>query len=89
MNTNSRGEMGEEDLATEDRIYIGDVAAELNRVPHTVRMWEHRPGFLPKGLLPKRDERGWRYWTPEQVDGLKKWLIDADVRPGKAFGKRP
>lgn len=76
-------------MATETRLYIGDVSAELGRVPHTIRMWERRPGFLPAALKPKRDDRGWRYWTPEQVDAIKKWLVDEDIRPGKAFGKRP
>jgi hypothetical protein len=74
--------------ATEERLYIGDVAAQLDRVPHTIRMWEQRTNFLPKRLIPHRDERGWRYWTPDQVDGIKKWLIDEDIRPGRAFGPR-
>ena len=63
---------------------ISDVADELKRAPHTVRLWEKRPDF-PPDLIPARDERGWRWYTAEQVEGLKQWLIDADIRPGKAL----
>ena len=66
---------------------IGEVARAINRVPHTIRVWEYH-GRLPKHLLPSRDERGRRRWTQTQIDGLKQWIIDEDMRPGKAFRKK-
>lgn len=69
------------------RLQIIDVAHALDRVPHTLRVWE-REGRLPEHLMPHRDERGWRYWTEDQVDGMKQWLIDEDIRPGSFFRKK-
>lgn len=66
------------------RLQIIDVAHSLGRVPHTVRVWE-REGRLPEHLRPERDERGWRYWTEEQVEGIRQWLIDENIRPGSFF----
>lgn len=63
---------------------IGEVAQRLDRVPHTLRVWEYS-GRLPANLMPQRDERGWRWWTEEQVEGIKQWLIDEDIRPGKGL----
>ncbi len=66
------------------RLYIGEVAEELDRVPHTIRIWIYQ-NRLPENLLPYRDDRNWRYWTPEQVDGLKSWILEKDMRPGKGL----
>jgi len=67
------------------RLYsIGEVADELNRVSHTIRIWLYR-GIVPKHLIPQRDERNWRWWTREQVEGLKEWVITSDLRPGKGL----
>lgn len=69
----------------QDKLYsIGEVAEELNRVPHTLRIWEYH-NRLPENLLPSRDERGWRWWTHEQVEALKEWVITEDMRPGKSL----
>ena len=65
-------------------MYIGEVAEELNRVTHSIRIWQYK-GIIPKNLLPFRDERGWRYWTREQVEGLKPWMVESDLRPGKGL----
>lgn len=68
-----------------ERLYsIGEVAEELNRVPHTLRIWEYH-NRLPKELLPSRDERGWRWWSEAQLQALKQWVIDEDMRPGKGL----
>jgi len=68
-----------------ERLYtIGEVADELDRVPHTIRIWIYQKR-LPDELLPQRDERNWRYWTDEQLDGLKKWVVEQDMRPGKGL----
>lgn len=68
-----------------ERLYsIGEVADALDRVPHTLRIWEYH-GKLPDNLLPRRDERGWRWWTEEQIEALKAWVISEDMRPGKGL----
>lgn len=68
-----------------ERMYsIGEVAEELNRVTHTIRIWEYHKR-LPQHLLPSRDERGWRWWTKDQVEALKAWVIEEDLRPGKGL----
>jgi len=63
---------------------IGEVSKEVGRVSHTIRQWE-RDGRLPRNLLPDRDENGWRIWTREQVEALKLWIIEEDLRPGKSL----
>lgn len=67
-----------------ERIYIREAALELNRQMGTLRKWEQL-GLLPDDLLPQRGERGWRYWTREQLDGLKAWIKETDRRPGKGL----
>ena len=68
-----------------ERLYsIGEVAEELDRVSHTIRIWEYH-GRLPKHLLPSRDDRGWRQWTKLQVEQLKQWVIDENLTPGKGL----
>lgn len=71
-------------------LLIGEVADRLDRVSHTVRQWE-RDKRLPLELIPARDENGWRIWTEEQVNGLKNWIIEEDIRPGKGLetSKKP
>lgn len=57
----------------------------LDREPGTIRGWEASKK-LPKSLLPKRDDRNHRYWTPAQVHGsrgLLRWMERNDMRPGK------
>lgn len=66
------------------KVYIGDAAVLLNRRRATIRGWE-REQMLPQELRSYRDTRGWRYWTPDQIIGIKRWIIEADMRPGKAF----
>lgn len=70
----------------EERIYIKDAAILLNRRMDTLRRWELR-GELPKALIPHREPTGrkWRYWTPEQIEGIKTWMEETDRRPGKGL----
>lgn len=68
----------------QDRHYIGEVSERLNRKPHTIRVWIYQ-NKLPEHLLPYRDEKNWRYWTSDQIEGLKNWIISEDVRPGKGL----
>jgi DNA-binding transcriptional MerR regulator len=67
---------------------ISEVAERVNRVEHTVRLWDLYKK-LPEELRPTRNARGWRVWTEEQVEGIKRWLIEADIRPGKSIYERP
>lgn len=64
-----------------DRVYLGELARELDRREGTIRGWE-ADGILPKKLLPKRDERGWRYWTKTQVKQIREWMVRAKRIPG-------
>jgi hypothetical protein len=51
----------------------------------TLRKWDRH--FLPKKLKSHREESGrkWRYWTPEQIAGIFKWIEETDRRPGKGL----
>lgn len=80
--------MTEEDvprpIEADDRIYIRDAAELLNRRMGTLRKWENQ-NILPPHLKSHRGHRGWRYWTAEQVEGIREWLRDTDRRPGKGL----
>lgn len=65
-------------------IGIREVAAELNRTPATLRHWE-REKLLPESLRPQRNARGWRCWSPEQVQGIKDWIAETERHPGKGI----
>jgi hypothetical protein len=71
-------------MTDERKIYIREATELLDRQAGTLRSWEY-DGVLPKELLPLRDERGWRYWTQSQIDGILRWIKDTDRRPGKAL----
>jgi len=73
-----------QDNSGADRIYIREAAKKLNRRMSTLRKWEQL-NILPEHLIPHRGVRDWRYWTPEQIDGIKKWLKETDRRPGKGL----
>ena len=64
------------------QVGITQAAKFLDREPGTLRKWE-RDKVLPDDLLPKRDDQNRRYWSQEQLDTIKQWLIDTDRRPGK------
>lgn len=67
-----------------ERIYIREAAELLNRRMATMRKWEQL-GVLPAHLRPHRGHRGWRYWTPSQIQGIREWLRETDRRPGKGL----
>ena len=69
---------------TAERIYIREAAELLNRRMATMRKWEQL-GVLPEHLRPHRGHRGWRYWTADQISGIREWLRDTDRRPGKGL----
>src|SRR3954454_7171242 len=66
------------------RVYIREAAEILDRRIAAVRKWEQL-GVWPKRLIPHRGPRNWRYWTPEQIEGLQKWIRTTERRPGKGL----
>ena len=72
------------DEQSAERIYIREAAELLHRRMATLRKWEQL-GILPTHLLPHRGHRGWRYWTPEQIEGIRQWLRDTDRSAGKGL----
>jgi len=70
-----------------DEYQIGEVAKEIGRSIHTIRVWGY-DNRLPEHLRPTRNARGWRIWNWGQIQGIKQWMIDADMTPGKAFRRK-
>lgn len=66
------------------RVFIREAGELLDRRPATIRMWE-REHLLPKKLRPQRSDRGWRYWTYEQIEQIGNWMREKDMRPGKGL----
>jgi hypothetical protein len=69
-----------------EKVYIAALARTLNRREDTCRGW-CRTKKLPSDLMPQRDTTstgglGWRYWTPEQVRGIKRWMVERNMTPG-------
>lgn len=60
------------------------VARAIDRVPHTIRIWEYK-NELPEHLRSSRNSRGHRVWTDEQVEGIKRWMAETDRRPARAL----
>jgi|GEM_PF-1062747 len=53
------------------RVYrIGEVAKELDRSTLTIKKWE-ASGLIPKA---KKDSRGWRYYTEDDINEIKRIL---------------
>jgi MerR HTH family regulatory protein len=75
---------GEDPIVIPKLYTISEVAKELDRVPHTLRVWGY-DNRLPERLRPRRNSRGWRVWTWGQIQELKQWIIDEDMRPGKGL----
>lgn len=67
-----------------NRIYIREAAEILGRRMATLRKWEQL-GVLPEHLRPHRGERGWRYWTEDQIEGIRQWIRDTNRFPGKGL----
>jgi len=60
---------------TAGRIYrIGELAKELDRSTLTIKKWEES-GLIPKA---KRDSRGWRYYTEDDINEIKTILEGHD-----------
>lgn len=72
------------DTPEDERVYIREASEMLDRRIGTLRKWE-ATSVLPLLLRPKRGKRGWRYWTSDQIDGIKEWIERTDRRPGKGL----
>lgn len=70
----------------QERIYIREAAAILNRRMGTLRKWDQTK-VLPEHLRPHRGHGGsnWRFWTPDQIDGIKEWVRTTERYTGKAL----
>jgi hypothetical protein len=66
------------------RIYLKEMAEQIDRRMTTVRLWE-RNGVLPEDLQARRDERNWRYWTPAQVKRIRAWMKNEGRAPGSGL----
>ena len=67
-----------------EKVYIRHAAAAVGRRMSTLRKWEQLD-LLPEHLMPHRGHRDWRYWTLDQVEGMREWLRETDRRPGKGL----
>lgn len=76
--------MAKKTIPEEERVYIVEAAAQLDRRPGTLRKWDDM-GILPLKLRPRRGKRSWRYWTKDQIEDIKKWMEKTDRRPGKGL----
>ena len=57
------------------RVYkIGELAKELDRSTLTIKKWEES-GLIPQA---KRDSRGWRYYTEDDIKEIKAILSKED-----------
>lgn len=56
----------------EDRVTITDVAEKLGVTPKTITRWE-KAGKIKRA---KRDWRGWRVYSPDEVQEMK-MLVEA------------
>jgi hypothetical protein len=68
----------------QELISIGVAAKSVNRSAFTLIRWE-TSGRLPEHLKPTRNARGYRVFTPEQVEGIRQWMVEERVFPGKAL----
>jgi hypothetical protein len=67
-----------------EHIYIREAAEQLKRRMGTLRKWEQL-GVLPENLRSQRGVRGWRFWTPDQIEGIKEWIRDTNRHSGNAL----
>ena len=66
------------------KIFIVELADAIHRRPATIRQWD-RMNILPESARPSRNDRGWRYWTEDQVPVIQQWISDMELRPGKGL----
>lgn len=68
------------------KIYLADMAKQLGRQPHTIRVWINH-GRLTGPLAPHREGKQERiYWTVDQLPALEEFANALTLRQG--FQKR-
>jgi DNA-binding transcriptional MerR regulator len=67
-----------------EKYYINEILQAIDRSKTTLLRWE-KEGLIPKA---KRDSRGWRYYTKEEVDQIIKLIKKTDYFRKTAFKKR-
>lgn len=72
------------EIPEEDRIYIRQASELLDRRIGTLRKWE-ADGVLPKTLCSRRGKKNWRYWTADQIEGIKAWIVKTNRQPGSGL----
>jgi DNA-binding transcriptional MerR regulator len=55
---------------TKERYYLNEILKKIDRNKTTFLRWEER-GLVPKA---KRDSRGWRYYTKEEIERIIKLI---------------
>ncbi len=65
-------------------VYIREASDILMRRMSTLRKWEQLD-VLPEHLRSQRGIRNWRYWTMDQIEGIKEWMRETDRRSGNAL----
>lgn len=73
-------------VSERERIYIREASRLLNRRMGTLRKWD-QTDVLPLHLRPHRGHGGsnWRFWTKEQIEGIKEWIRETERYSGKAL----
>lgn len=68
------------------RIFIREAAALLDRRMGTLRKWD-QTDVLPEELRPHRGHgsSNWRFWTPDQIEGIKEWIRTTERYSGNAL----
>lgn len=70
--------------ANPDHVYIREAAELLHRRMGTLRKWE-QTDVLPEHLRSHRGDRSWRFWTREQIEGIKEWIRETERYSGNAL----
>lgn len=54
-------------------LHMAQLEKELDRDRSTIRIWITNE-WLPSDCMPDKDDSGWQFWTPDQVDKIKAWM---------------
>ena len=68
MTDNTASTDNKKDSVVSERLTITDVAKKVGVTPKTIVRWE-KAGRIRK---PKRDWKGWRFYSDEDVEGIKR-----------------
>lgn len=69
-------------MSDNGRIYIADMAGQLERAEHTIRQWLGRSDF-PRALEPQREGgRNKIFWTEDQLGGMRAYADERERQRG-------